>query len=159
MSKEFGSTELPIVTEIRDFLKDKYPIRPVDTKEILEQMHRECKTETRFNVVGRHVDLSIDFAMQNGLKKRERGNLPDVLYIPGRLSGIVKFENEKGADAVKQLPLSRYLGILAIGEVTSVRRCLHLGWRSDNAQVVEHLSNFKNLVRLQEKLKKTNNVL
>lgn len=159
MSKEFGSSELPIVTEIHDFLKERYPIRPVDTKIILEQMHRECKTETRFNVVGRHVDLTIDFATQSGLKKREKGRFSDILYIPGRLSGIFKFENEKDADTVKLLPLSRYLGILAIGEVTSVRRSLHLGWRSDNDQVVEHLSNFKNLVRLQEKLKKASNVL
>lgn len=159
MSKENLSAELPIVTEIHNFLKEMYPIRPVDTREILEQMHRECETQSRYSVVDRHVALAIDFAMQSGLKKREKGNLPDVLYIPGRLSGIVKFENEKGVDTVKQLPLSRYLGILAIGEVTSVRRGLHLGWNSDNDQMVAHLRNFKNLVKLQEKLKKISNVL
>ena len=159
MGKEFVSKEFPIVTEINDFLKEKYPIRPVDTREILEQMHSECKSDLRFNVVTRHVDLAIDFATQSGLKKREKGNLPDVLYVPGRLAGIVKFESERDADAVKQLPLSRYLGILAIGEITSVRRSLHHGWRSDCEQITEHLGNFKELIALQEKLKKSSNTL
>lgn len=159
MTKEFASKELPIVTEIQNFLKEKYPVRPVDTREILEQMHSECRDQRRSYVVSRHIDLAIDFANQYGLQKREKGNLPDVLYIPGRLAGVVKFENEKDADLVKQLPLSRYLGILAIGEVTSIKRSLHQGWRSDNDQIVEHLSNFENLVMLQEKLKKADNRL
>jgi hypothetical protein len=159
MGKEYSPNELPIITEAQDFLKAKYPIRPVDTKEILEQMHSECRDQRRSYVVSRHVDLAIDFANQYGLQKREKGNLPDVLYVPGRLAGIVKFENEKGSDLVKQLPLSRYLGILAIGEVTSIRRILHQGWRSDKDQVEEHLSNFNSLISLQEKLQKASNRL
>lgn len=157
MSKEFSPESL-VVAEVNSFLKEKYPVKSADVAELLEDLHNEAKTNSRYEVVSKSIDLTIEFAKEGGIKNRNT-KVVDILYVPARLSAISKFEKETGSNLDKFLPLSRHLGILAIGEITSIGHCLHQGWRSDSDQIAERLSNFKKLLSLQSKLIKTSNLL
>lgn len=160
MERVQSSKELQIVNEVHEFLDKNYPTRLIDVRHVVSQINFWCKRESMFDVVRDQIQLTIDFAKEGGLKQRDKGNLGDITYIPGRLAGITKFEDQKKEElAIKQLPLSRYLGILAIGEITNVRKGLSNGWNIYTETFSGNLDRFNKLIKLHQELKKVNSRL
>lgn len=153
-----GSPKTDPIQEAKSFLKTNYPVRRADVNEVLEQLGTESKRGSVYEAIQRNIEITIDFA-KDGLGPRVKGASPDILYVPARLFGILEFENKNRVGLSQQLPLSRYLGILAIGELASLTKNVHRGWRFDQDEGAAHLSRFKELIKFQQKLLKTNNRL
>jgi hypothetical protein len=158
-SSRTESRQEVLVREVNDHIREKYPVKKLIVNEILEQMHTECQSSSGFSVVERFVDLAIDFAGSHGMEKRKKNDTAGPWNTPEILSAISRFEKGKDAGITKQLPLSRYLGILAIGELASVRKSINNGWRVDKMKALIHIHYFGELVNLQQKLLKVGNRL
>jgi len=148
-----------LVREVNEYIREKYPVKRSIVNNILERMREEYVSINRFAVVTRFVDLAIDFAKSHGMEKRPKNDDLPPWRTPEMLSAISKFEKEKDADIVKQLPLSRHLGILAIGEIAVIAKSTGQGWHIDKTAVEEHSNNLKKLIEFQQKLRKISNQL
>ncbi|HJY98205.1 MAG TPA: hypothetical protein VJ227_00635 [Patescibacteria group bacterium] len=153
--KNERSPKSELVQEVETFLKTNYPVRRIDIEEVLEQLVREpgpSVSDPFLDAVRRNIDITLGFANRGNCNEKPVGKDPDILHVPARLAAITEFEKKNRTIFVPQLPLSRYLGILAIGEVATITEGSHGGWAFNHKDTNPHLTKFVKLVKLQQRL-------
>lgn len=158
MGAETGS-RTSIEQETENFLAENYPVRKVDVKEILDVLknHSEREGETVRSVIDYHINHAIHLAKDSIFDRKPRRGGPEILHVPALLTAIREFEKKHSKEIVfPQMPLSRYVGILAVGEISGMLRSGHEG-RSFNKEKLEgHQKRLNELLSLQERLRLQN---
>ncbi len=150
----------PIINEVQSFLKENYPVRAMDVREILSHLEDQSKNEKMASIIDYHINITIDFTKQSGLDLTPKGKYFEVLHVPARLEAIYKLETKHLDElSFRRLPLSRYIGILAIGEAGSITKATNHGWGINQEELSIRIKKLTNLVSLQQKIQKVSNQL